>query len=182
MDKRKRKYRFAKARLFAVCCLLLASVGATTLPSFTFQTSKEANSDASLATVRRQDSDARNARGVLTRLSPEEHLRRAAIYHANRAFDEAREHWQALMNYYPDDSRVAEALLAVHIFRRAVTPKPTTLTIAWLVVTRLQKKVARVSTSVAPRYCEWAKLRKQPTAILNTSIAFLTAKELRRPI
>jgi soluble lytic murein transglycosylase len=83
----------------------------THLDPFAIQTSKEANSDASLATVRRQDREARNARGVLTRLSPEEHLRRAAIYHANRAFDEAREHWQALMNYYPDDSRVAEALL-----------------------------------------------------------------------
>jgi soluble lytic murein transglycosylase len=78
---------------------------------FAIQASKEANSDASLADVRRQDRSARNARGVLTRLSPEEHLRRAAIYHANRAFDEAREHWQALMNYYPADPRVAEALL-----------------------------------------------------------------------
>jgi soluble lytic murein transglycosylase len=81
------------------------------LDPFATQASKEANSDASLANVRRQDRDARNARGVLTRLSPEEHLRRASVYHANRAFDEAREHWQALMNYYPDDSRVAEALL-----------------------------------------------------------------------
>jgi len=91
--------------------IFVAALGVITLPAFAMQTSKEANSDASLATVRRLDRDARNARGVLTRLSPEEHLRRAAVYHANRAFDEAREHWQALMNYYPDDSRVAEALL-----------------------------------------------------------------------
>jgi soluble lytic murein transglycosylase len=111
MGKRKRKHHIVKARLFAVCCLLFASFGATNLPSFATQTSKEAYSDASLAAVRRQDREARNARGALTRLSPEEHLRRAAIYHANRAFDEAREHWQALMNYYPEDSRVAEALM-----------------------------------------------------------------------
>ncbi|MDQ2921510.1 MAG: transglycosylase SLT domain-containing protein [Acidobacteriota bacterium] len=49
----------------------------------------------------------------MTRLTPEEHLRRASIYHVNRAFDEAREHWQALINYYPDDPRVAEALLGI---------------------------------------------------------------------
>src|SRR3981081_3177091 len=110
MGKRKQRRHVAKARLFAVCCLFLASLGAITLPSFATQMRKEANSDANLAAVRRQDREARNARGVLTRLSPEEHLRRAAIYHANRAFDEAREHWQALMNYYPEDSRVSAAL------------------------------------------------------------------------
>jgi soluble lytic murein transglycosylase len=71
------------------------------------------SSDASLAAVRRQDREARNSKGVLTRLSPEEHLRRAGIYHTNRAFEEAREHWQALMNYYPDDPRVAQALLGI---------------------------------------------------------------------
>jgi len=73
----------------------------------------QGTSDASLAAVRKQDRDARNARGIITRLSPEEHLRRANIYHANRAFDEAREHWQALMNYYPNDPRVPEALLGI---------------------------------------------------------------------
>jgi len=77
------------------------------------QISKQASSDASLAAVRRQDREARNAKGIITRLTPEEHLRRAAIYHVNRAFDEAREHWQALINYYPEDPRVAEALLGI---------------------------------------------------------------------
>jgi TolA-binding protein len=75
--------------------------------------SKQANSDSSLAAVRSQDRLARNAKGTITRLTPEEHLRRAGIYHANRAFDEAREHWQALIDYYPDDPRVAEALLGI---------------------------------------------------------------------
>jgi len=73
----------------------------------------QGNSEAGLAAVRRQDRGARNARGVMTRLSPEEHLRRASIYHVNRAFEEAREHWQALINYYPEDPRVAEALLGI---------------------------------------------------------------------
>jgi len=69
--------------------------------------------EANLNAVRRQDREARNARGVMTRLTPEEHLRRANIYHINRAFEEAREHWQALINYYPNDVRVAEALLGI---------------------------------------------------------------------
>jgi soluble lytic murein transglycosylase len=69
--------------------------------------------EASLNAVRRQDREARNARGVMTRLTPEEHLRRAGIYHVNRAFAEAREHWQAFINYYPNDPRVAEALLGI---------------------------------------------------------------------
>ena len=73
--------------------------------------SKQANSDANLAAIRTQDRLARNAKGEMTRLTPEEHLRRAGIYHGNRAFEEARAHWQALMNYYPSDPRVAEALL-----------------------------------------------------------------------
>jgi soluble lytic murein transglycosylase len=97
----------------------IALLGVTTLPRLATATgslptnlqSKQSNSDASLAAVRREDRLARNAKGIITRLTPEEHLRRAGIYHANRAFDEAREHWQALMNYYPTDPRVAEALL-----------------------------------------------------------------------
>lgn len=77
------------------------------------QVSRQAASDANLAALRSQDREVRNAKGTITRLSPEEHLRRAAIYHANRAFDEARQHWQALISYYPDDPRVAEALLGI---------------------------------------------------------------------
>jgi soluble lytic murein transglycosylase len=73
----------------------------------------QGNTDAALSAVRRQDRAARNANGLMTRLSPDEHLRRAAIYLANRAFDEAREHWQALINYYPTDPRVAQALLGM---------------------------------------------------------------------
>ncbi len=108
---------FSRRSLFLF--FFIAVLGVTTLPRLanatafllTYIQNAKGNSDASLATVRRQDRLARNAKGTITRLTPEEHLRRAAIYHANRAFDEAREHWQALMNYYPNDPRVAEALL-----------------------------------------------------------------------
>ena len=93
--------------------LFSALLGVTILAGLVAPQSKQASSDASLATTRNQDRLARNSKGIITRLPPEEHLRRAAIYHVNRAFDEAREHWQALINYYPDDSRVAEALLGI---------------------------------------------------------------------
>lgn len=96
-----------KTRL-SVLLVLVGLLGGSVIP----QVAKQ-SSDASLAAVRRDDQYARNARGVITRLPPEEHLRRASVYHANRAFEEARAHWQAFINYYPEDSRVAEALLGI---------------------------------------------------------------------
>jgi soluble lytic murein transglycosylase len=92
--------------------ILLGLLIATALPNVVAQ-SKQANSDANLAGIRSQDRFARNAKGAMTRLTPEEHFRRASVYHANRAFEEAREHWQALMLYYPQDPRVAEALFGI---------------------------------------------------------------------
>ncbi|HBB89225.1 MAG TPA: hypothetical protein DC047_16600 [Blastocatellia bacterium] len=100
--------------------VLAATLSASAVPPLTGSLANlllpagvQGNSDTALITVRKQDRVARNAKGVMTRLTPEEHLRRAAIYLANRAFDEAREHWQALINYYPDDPRVAPALLGM---------------------------------------------------------------------
>jgi len=40
-------------------------------------------------------------------------MRRAAVYLSVRAFDEARAHWQALIDNYPQDPRVPEALLGI---------------------------------------------------------------------
>ena len=99
----------SRQSLFLVILIVLLS----TFPLLAGAQSKQANSDASLAAIRSQDRLARNDKGTLTRLTPEEHLRRAGIYHVNRAFEEAREHWQALINYYPSDTRVAEALFGI---------------------------------------------------------------------
>jgi peptidoglycan lytic transglycosylase len=111
-----------KSWMSAVLVSLATMFGSTTVsqlitsnclaPGFLLVES-QGNSDANLAAVRRQDRDARNAHGILTRLSPDEHLRRAGIYHVNRAFEEAREHWQALINYYPEDLRVGEAMFGI---------------------------------------------------------------------
>ncbi len=74
---------------------------------------QQSASENALASVRRSDASARDANGKLLRLSPAEHMRRASIYMGNRAFEEARQHWQALIDYYPQDPRVPEALLGM---------------------------------------------------------------------
>ncbi|MBC8028903.1 MAG: transglycosylase SLT domain-containing protein [Pyrinomonadaceae bacterium] len=97
--------------LLGVITLPLLAAANKFLPATSFST--QSSSDASLAAVRRDDRFARNAKGIMTRLPPEEHLRRASVYHVNRAFEEARDHWQALINYYPEDPRVGEAMFGI---------------------------------------------------------------------
>ena len=63
--------------------------------------------------MRRSDAADRDANGKLKKLAPAEHMRRAAVYLSVRAFDEARAHWQTLIDNYPQDPRVPEALLGI---------------------------------------------------------------------
>ncbi len=65
--------------------------------------------DAALYAVRRSDIEARESR-TFDHLSALEHTRRANIYAANRAFAEARAHWQAVISEYPTDINVPAAL------------------------------------------------------------------------
>ena len=74
---------------------------------------KQSASEATLASVRRSDSSIRDTKGTLAKLTPSEHMRRASVYMSNRAFDEARAHWRALVQYFPEDTRVPEALLGI---------------------------------------------------------------------
>ena len=74
---------------------------------------KQAASETTLAAVRRSDAADRDAQGNLRKLTPAEHMRRAAIYLSVRAFAEARAHWQTLIDNYPQDPRVPEALLGI---------------------------------------------------------------------
>lgn len=73
----------------------------------------QAASETALAAVRRSDAADRDAQGNLRKLTPAEHMRRAAIYLSVRAFAEARDHWQTLIDNYPQDARVPEALLGI---------------------------------------------------------------------
>lgn len=74
---------------------------------------KQAASETTLAAVRRSDAADRDAQGKLKKLTPTEHMRRAAVYLSVRAFAEARDHWQTLIDNYPQDARVPEALLGI---------------------------------------------------------------------
>ena len=73
----------------------------------------QAPSETALATVRRSDASSRDANGNVPKLAPAEHMRRAAVYLANRAFEEARAHWQSVVSNYPQDPRVPEALFGI---------------------------------------------------------------------
>jgi soluble lytic murein transglycosylase-like protein len=69
----------------------------------------EDQTEDALNNVRRADTEARADGGGVPPLTPSEHMRRAAIYHANRAFEEARAHWRALIERFPTDGNVPAA-------------------------------------------------------------------------
>ncbi|HVF55240.1 MAG TPA: transglycosylase SLT domain-containing protein [Pyrinomonadaceae bacterium] len=75
--------------------------------------SAEDQTEGALSSIRRMDSTARGSDGQPAKLAPEEHMRRAAIYQANRAFEEARAHWQALVARYPNDRNVPAAFFGI---------------------------------------------------------------------
>lgn len=76
-------------------------------------TANQTASDDALLAVRRLDQSGLTADGQLARITPAEHVRRAGIYFANRAFDDARRHWQALIARYPDDPAVSASLFSL---------------------------------------------------------------------
>lgn len=80
---------------------------------FTVQAVAQSPSETALANVRRSDASAGASTGTVPKLAPAEHMRRAAVYLANRAFDEARAHWHALIDNYPQDPRIPEALFGI---------------------------------------------------------------------
>ncbi|HVG31620.1 MAG TPA: transglycosylase SLT domain-containing protein [Pyrinomonadaceae bacterium] len=75
--------------------------------------SRAVTDDDDLAGVRRDDRAGRAADGKLAQLSPAEHLRRANLYLTNRAFAEARAHYLALVERYPNDTNLPAALYGI---------------------------------------------------------------------
>jgi soluble lytic murein transglycosylase len=71
--------------------------------------SADDQTEDALLLTRRLDDAGRGTNRQLPKLAPQEHMRRAAIYHANRAFDEARAHWRAVITNYPNDGNVPNA-------------------------------------------------------------------------
>ena len=98
-----------------VIALLMCLSGAITAVAANrpFTVGKQAATETALAAVRRSDAADRDANGNLKKLTQAEHMRRAAVYLSVRAFAEARAHWQALIDNYPQDPRVPEALLGI---------------------------------------------------------------------
>lgn len=99
------------AALFACAFTFSAHAASTNLPNAVAV--QQAAGDLSLTTVRRSDAALRDSSSDAARLSPAEHMRRAAVYMTNRAFDEARTHWQAVVDFYPQDPHVPEALFGI---------------------------------------------------------------------
>jgi soluble lytic murein transglycosylase-like protein len=71
------------------------------------------SSDAALNTVRQSDRASRRPDGKLAELAPADHMRRGSIYLSNRIFENAREHFQTLIDRYPKDSNVAAAYYGI---------------------------------------------------------------------
>lgn len=70
--------------------------------------------DATLARVREQDRVSRDVAGKLQTLAATEHAYRADVYSTNRAFPQAREHWQKILDNYSTDSTVMpKALMGI---------------------------------------------------------------------
>jgi soluble lytic murein transglycosylase-like protein/outer membrane protein assembly factor BamD (BamD/ComL family) len=86
-------------------CLVLAFVS----PAYS-----QSATDASLNAVRISDRADRSGNGKFSpQITAAEHMRRAGIYLANRAFAPAREHWQAVLDNYPNDVNVPAALFGM---------------------------------------------------------------------
>jgi soluble lytic murein transglycosylase-like protein len=75
--------------------------------------SPEDQTEDALNSTRRADESGRAEGGALPQLTPQEHMRRAAIYQVNRAFEEARAHWHALIERYPTDANVPAAYFGI---------------------------------------------------------------------
>ena len=104
MGRPKQSFYSLLQKLFGLCLVLAL------LPLAYSQSA----TDASLNAVRISDRADRAANGTFSpRITAAEHMRRAGIYLANRAFAPAREHWQAVLDNYPNDVSVPAALFGM---------------------------------------------------------------------
>ena len=71
------------------------------------------SSDSALRRVTRLDADARAVDNKLKLLPAADHLARAETYMANRLFPQAREHWQMVLDNYPNDPGTPKALFGM---------------------------------------------------------------------
>src|ERR1700741_3939096 len=88
----------------AICCVAAVGLGQSA--------NSQKTTDASLDAVRMSNQTGRAKNGKLQAdITAAEHMRRAGVYMANRAFASAREHWQAVLDEFPNAASVPSALL-----------------------------------------------------------------------
>lgn len=98
---------FLRQISFRPACFLLISL-------MFFPLAYSQGGDGALNAVRNSDrADRAQKNKQINQLPAAEHARRAGIYLLNRAFAEAREHWQALIDNYPNDVNVPAALYGI---------------------------------------------------------------------
>lgn len=73
----------------------------------------QTSGDAALARIREQDKINRTPEGKLNTLPAAEHLSRADIYSNNRVFSLAREHWQKVIDNYPNDANLPKIYMGI---------------------------------------------------------------------
>lgn len=97
------------ARLDSLALILMTAFAGAALMS---STRAQRVSDASLDSVRASDRADRLSKAP-AQLSAAEHMRRATVYMANRAFADARVHWQAVLDSYPTDTNIPAAMFGI---------------------------------------------------------------------
>ncbi len=78
--------------------------------SDSINTLAQSGNESLLTKTRELDRQGKTADSKLETLTSGEHLRRAAVYMSNRAFAEARGHYQAIFDRYPNDVAIGPAL------------------------------------------------------------------------
>ena len=126
-------------RVYSWLPLIVALVGGPILAN------AQSSNDAALNLVRRDDA-ADRANGAFAQLSAAEHMRRANIYMSNRALAEARQHWQVVIENYPNDVNVPTALFGSGrpIFRNGTMPKRYVSLNEWRDNSRKRRMVAKL--------------------------------------
>jgi soluble lytic murein transglycosylase-like protein len=92
--------------------LTLVLLAAFASMSYVTARAQQKVSDVSLDAVRASDRADKLSK-VPAQLTAAEHMRRAAVYMSNRAFADARVHWQAVLDNYPSDTGVPAAMFGI---------------------------------------------------------------------
>ncbi|MEP6945594.1 MAG: tetratricopeptide repeat protein, partial [Acidobacteriota bacterium] len=94
---------------------IMKKIFAATLLAFIlcFTASTQTSGDGSLRSVSQLDEQDRGKDGKIVTLPADEHIKRGYVYLDNRHFPEAREHFQRVIDVYPNDPLLPRALFGL---------------------------------------------------------------------